>query len=213
MADRTCSIEDCDNPHYGRGWCQKHYGCWYETGSPVRPLQPRRANLPGEQWLPVPGYGGAYLVSSLGRVWSNHRGGRMRKQHKKKKGGYGEILLALNGTMKMHLAHQLVALAFIGPRPKGQQVRHLDGNPQNNALSNLAYGTGSENVHDSLEHGTQAEARKTHCPARHPYDNANTYIEITRDGRRKRKCRKCRVVAVRKAQAKKRAAVRAAQDQ
>lgn len=49
--------------------------------------------------------------------------------------------------------HSLVALAFIGALPDGLQVRHLDGNPANNAPTNLAHGTGKENAADRERHG------------------------------------------------------------
>lgn len=48
----------------------------------------------------------------------------------------------------------LIAEAFIGPRPYNNVVRHLDGNPANNTLANLAYGTQKENIQDALRHGT-----------------------------------------------------------
>lgn len=51
-------------------------------------------------------------------------------------------------------AHQAVLLAWAGPKPQGQEVRHLDGNPTNNTFSNLAYGTKSENEYDKVRHGT-----------------------------------------------------------
>jgi hypothetical protein len=50
--------------------------------------------------------------------------------------------------------HKLVAEAFLGPCPPGQQVRHLDGNNQNNAATNLTYGTKRENELDKMRHGT-----------------------------------------------------------
>ena len=31
---RTCSIDDCDSRHYGRGWCKRHYLRWYKHGDP-----------------------------------------------------------------------------------------------------------------------------------------------------------------------------------
>lgn len=49
--------------------------------------------------------------------------------------------------------HRLVTDAFIGPKPQDAETRHLDGNPLNNAPSNLAYGTHGENVDDRRRHG------------------------------------------------------------
>lgn len=49
--------------------------------------------------------------------------------------------------------HSLVATAFWGPRPEGQEVRHLDGNPKNNRADNLAYGTRTENILDVYKTG------------------------------------------------------------
>lgn len=31
---RTCSIDGCDNDHYGRGWCRKHWKRWRRHGDP-----------------------------------------------------------------------------------------------------------------------------------------------------------------------------------
>jgi hypothetical protein len=44
--------------------------------------------------------------------------------------------------------------AFIGPRPENCEVRHLDGDPSNNRLDNLAWGTKAENQADKVRHGT-----------------------------------------------------------
>lgn len=44
--------------------------------------------------------------------------------------------------------HGLVALTFLGPPGKGDDVRHLDGNAQNNRVENLAYGPRTENILD-----------------------------------------------------------------
>lgn len=100
--------------------------------------------------------------------------------------GYPVVTLTANGTQKRFGVHQLVALAFIGPCPPGKEVRHLDGNPANRAASNLTYGTHGENMLDKALHGTDHNVAKTHCPAGHPYDEANTRIY---DGRRF--CRQC----------------------
>ncbi len=36
MTDRTCSIDGCDGDPIARGWCQKHYGRWYNQGDPEK---------------------------------------------------------------------------------------------------------------------------------------------------------------------------------
>jgi hypothetical protein len=140
------------------------------------------------QWLPVPGYEGLYQVSDDGQVLSaprpRARGGLLKQFDDGH--GYPHVTLTRGGRQKRFGVHQLVALAFIGPRPPGQEVRHLDGNSANPAVSNLAYGTHVENLLDKRRHGTDHNAKKTHCPAGHPYDEANTFVF-----RGSRYCRAC----------------------
>lgn len=117
-----------------------------------------------EQWKPVAGYEGFYEVSDLGHVRSVDRqvqsyGGRVYLRRGRPlaqnpdKDGYLKVHLSKNGVKRHHSVHTLVLTAFVGPRPDGQEVRHLDGCPQNNALVNLAWGTMSENRHDCYAYG------------------------------------------------------------
>jgi len=98
------------------------------------------------------------------------------------------VNLSRDGKYKSFKVHCLVALTFIGPRPEGLDVRHLDGDQVNNNLANLAYGTRSENAGDMVLHGTHNQASKTHCPQGHLYDEVNTYVRPNG----KRECRECR---------------------
>jgi hypothetical protein len=50
--------------------------------------------------------------------------------------------------------HKLVLLAFVGPRPKGMDVSHLDGNRKNCILSNLVYESRRDNEARKVIHKT-----------------------------------------------------------
>jgi hypothetical protein len=109
------------------------------------------------EWLPVPGYEGDYSVSSLGHVYRHSgkgcRKGRLLKTPRNG-AGYPHVSLSKNGRSKDWTVHKLMALAFYGECPEGLEVRHLDDNKTNNRVENLAYGTRSENVQDSIRNGT-----------------------------------------------------------
>lgn len=94
-----------------------------------------------ELWRPVVGYL-AYEVSSLGRVRSSLRGGRILRPGASTRFGHMSVVLGRGNT---RLVHSLVMAAFVGPRPDGADILHLDGNARNNDLTNLKYGSRSEN--------------------------------------------------------------------
>jgi hypothetical protein len=52
--------------------------------------------------------------------------------------------------------HHAVLLAFVGPRPDGAETRHLNDDPADNRVDNLAWGTRSDNVRDRLANGGYA---------------------------------------------------------
>lgn len=130
-----------------------------------------------ERWLPVPGFETIYTVSDRGRVRGIVRRGSRGQVLKLKVGprGYPFVILCNRPTVKSVEVHRLVAAAFIGPRPAGHVVRHLNGDPFDNRPENLAYGTPSENMFDVVRHGRHRNAVKTHCPQGHAYEESNTY--------------------------------------
>jgi len=121
--------------------------------------------MANEEWRPIPGFDG-YLVSDMGRVESlprvalriGKKGGPLIIRGKILKAtpvdGYPRVSLRANGNTYYRGVHQLVLLAFVGPCPKGQEGRHLDGHPTHNALKNLQYGTRAQNIDDAKRHGT-----------------------------------------------------------
>lgn len=72
-------------------------------------------------------------------------------------GGYPQVNLRVAQKSNIRRVHNLVADAFLGPKPFPKaEVRHLDGNPENNHVQNLAYGSHAENTQDMRIHGTMA---------------------------------------------------------
>lgn len=130
-----------------------------------------------EQWRSVVSWEASYEVSDRGRVRSvdrmrsNHTGemvfrGRVRRL--KNMRGYRTVrLTGPNGRDKTASVHVLVATAFIGSRPVGMEVRHLDGDPSHNDVTNLSWGTQSANNYDRVRHGRLPGRNKEACPSGH----------------------------------------------
>jgi hypothetical protein len=102
-----------------------------------------------KEWKDVNGYKGLYKISNHGDVFSCRYGklmspGRVRQ--------YNRLALCKNGIRKNYLVHRLVLLNFIGMPPKNKpEAMHLDGNPQNNYIGNLQWGSHIENM--KMDHG------------------------------------------------------------
>lgn len=101
----------------------------------------------------IPGYP-KYAVNERGTVVSHARGKRRRLRIYRDGRGYPVVTLYRDGKGTMVNVHRIVLAAFVGPCPDGLEVRHLDGNRENNRLDNLAYGTHAENYADRIRHGT-----------------------------------------------------------
>jgi hypothetical protein len=113
-----------------------------------------------------------YLVGDDGSVWSRRRDGRQcgaTRQYGelRRLGGHrlrsGHIVASLGrGNHNVRYIHRLVLESFSGPCPEGMECRHLDGDPSNNRLGNLAWGTRVENMADKARHGTQPRGARVH---------------------------------------------------
>lgn len=129
-----------------------------------------------EQWRPAVGWEGLYEVSNVGHVRSvartivrsngapqSIRGG-VKAQYPDS-AGYMQVTLTRDCISRRSRVHRLVAEAFLDG--SGPVVRHLDGDPTNNHVENLAWGTQSDNAFDAVRHGRNRNAAKTHCPRGH----------------------------------------------
>lgn len=165
-----------------------------------------------ETWRPHPTFT-SYEVSDQGQVRSIERTVRQRNDRVRTfparllkptadDFGYLRVTCSSGGIDTKVRVHVLVCEAFHGPRPPGDsQVRHLNGNHLDNRASNLQWGTRSENVRDSIEHGTHNHAGKTECVNGHKFTPENT---VTR-ANGSRRCRTCARANSRRSKAKARA--------
>lgn len=153
----------------------------------------------GEKWRPIVGYEDRYEVSDLGWVRSLRRPGMLTPWAFSN--GYRAVTLWDGTRYRRHSIHRLVLAAFVGPCPPGQEVRHINGDPADNHLENLAYGTRAENNADTVRHGRHHRASATHCP------NGHEYLPEThrRSPKGVRVCRICERATQRRKAARKRA--------
>ncbi|QBI97752.1 HNH endonuclease [Mycobacterium phage Zeuska] len=137
------------------------------------------------QWRPVVGHEGKYLVSDEGQILSLITGKTLRPGTMVS----GHRYVTIARPSRTALVHTLVMEAFVGPRPEGYEIRHLNGNPDDNRLENLQYGTRSENAEDSKAHGTHFHAGLTHCKRGHELSGGNLQ---NHSGTNRRTCLACR---------------------
>lgn len=115
-----------------------------------------------ETWRKIHGFEN-YSVSADGRVRNDVT--NTIKTISLDHAGYCSVLLHANGMKKKSYVHRLVAIAFIDNPLQKREVNHIDGNKQNNSVSNLEWVTSSENKRHNYDvlgykqHPQSAEAR------------------------------------------------------
>lgn len=116
-------------------------------------------DAPQEEWRPVVGYEGRYEVSDRGRVRSLVGPHGPRKTPVVLKGGpdtygYRTVVLCNDGSRKTRTVHQLVLIAFRGPKPSDKEASHINGLRDDNRLENLLWETSARNKARMVGHGT-----------------------------------------------------------
>lgn len=102
----------------------------------------------------IPGYEN-YTINTNGEIFSSD-GKKMKQMFRNKHRKYLCVHLFNGEKYKTFSVHSLVLQSFIGPRPKNYDGAHLDGNPQNNSLSNLSWVSKKENCNHRDIHNTTA---------------------------------------------------------
>lgn len=154
-----------------------------------------------EEWRDIPDWEGIYQVSNQGRVRSLDRQtlrkdgviqsvrGRIIRQGRQRNGYRYVNLYRRDGAYKCVMTHRIVLSVFDRLPKEGEVTMHLDNNPENNALSNLSWGTQSENLRHVVVSGNHRNANKKGCDLGHLYGGANSTPGM--EGQARRKCRAC----------------------
>lgn len=123
-----------------------------------------------EIWKKIPGWETSYEVSSIGRVKS------ISRNRKNKSGGFsiikerilkpsprrmylGVVLQYENIKVNAYI-HRLVAISFLNNEFNDICVLHKDDNTFNNNLSNLKWGSHTDNMNDKLNKNRQPRGEK-----------------------------------------------------
>ena len=166
----TCSVDECERPRFGRGWCRTHYLRWYRTGTADRP--PLWTSDPPDVrfWNHVDKTATCWLWTS-----------EINK-------GYGRLTI----NAKHVLAHRFAYELLIGPIPDGLELDHLCRvrhcvNPEH-----LEPVTTSVNVQRAFDfragHGGPPICRNR----RHSMTPDNVWMRRRPNGHLSRECRACK---------------------
>lgn len=107
---------------------------------------------------------GDYYVSNTGLI-QNFEGyylgaGSVNKERRRTLHIRGQIDLYVNGKVTKKRMGSIVLETFIGERPEGKECCHKDGNPTNNHIENLYWGTSKENTADQILHGRLLKVKR-----------------------------------------------------
>lgn len=128
-----------------------------------------RSNME-ELWKPIPGYEDLYEASTFGRIRSidgkttsnklySSRVWKQRimklKTEQRRTGNNCDqrVVLWKNGESKTFLVARLVAMTWVDGYKNGFTVNHIDGNSENNNISNLEWVSLAENINKGFDDG------------------------------------------------------------
>ena len=144
-----------------------------------------------ETWLSIPGFPG-YEVSECGNIRSIRRVNPKILNVEVDRDGYRRVQLRRNGVPSHQVLSRLVALTFIGEPTHGQVCCHNDGNPANNAASNLRWDTQLGNIADKVIHGT-AQVGSKHPNAEITESDARRIKEILSQSKKRGSLKKAAI--------------------
>lgn len=134
-------------------------------------------DLSREEWRDIPGFEGYYQASNCGNIRSIDRyvphncgngtrtiKGRILKQQVMVQTQYYCVMLSKDGKAKCHTVHSLIGLAFLKKKNENDVIDHIDGDRQNNVLSNLRYVSHKENTNNPATKQNMHMWKNGHIP-------------------------------------------------
>jgi hypothetical protein len=106
-----------------------------------------------EIWKPIVGTQGFIEISNEGRVRSLLRGEPRILKTQVDNNGYHRIRVTIERVKASYKVHREVAKAFICNPDNLPQVNHIDGDKNNNCISNLEWVTNKDNAHHAIQNG------------------------------------------------------------
>lgn len=135
MTKRTCSTQDCQKPHYGRGWCRFHYQRAYLSGN--LEAQPRTLAKPTDS-----------LDARLRNIgWTVTESGCWEWNGAKDNHGYGQMAVNRGRPWK---AYRIAYEAWVKVPADNVDICHKCDNPPCINPAHLFEGTRQANVDDMI---------------------------------------------------------------
>lgn len=107
-----------------------------------------------------------YEINENGTIFRNVKS---KKQNKivldihHSKNGYYKTTIMFKGKSKRIMIHKIVAECWLGDKPEGMSVDHIDRNTHNNHYTNLRYVTHSEQMKNRIMSKKVIEQAKLNC--------------------------------------------------
>lgn len=136
---RTCSVEGCENKHFGKGYCQKHYQQYKKYGH-----IPERTRLDPNEIIEYDDYAEMVIYdkdnNEIARTMIDLEYVELVKKYKWGLTNHGYVFCS---SIRQQL-HR-----FIMNPPEGMVVDHINHNPLDNRRDNLRICTQHENSFNS----------------------------------------------------------------
>lgn len=102
----------------------------------------------------------SYIINENGSIFSKH----LNKETKNALNAYGYVVNTYkhkDGKLLPHFRHRVVWYYFNGEIPDNMEIDHIDGNKQNNSLSNLRCVSSKENMRNPSTYPKLLEALRS----------------------------------------------------